>query len=218
MNPLRRLTEGPAIALTSSLICVALCLGLGISANVFSSNSNRAASQIATNWFPSVRAIGQIRDAAYELRRVEARVVLAERGCDGISCDAPLMKARQAMSRAESTYEPLVSEPDEHLLYQSYLHQKQDYFRSQDQVTQFAATRQPTAVRFLTHSQFAFDEMIETLSRLSDLNVREGAKSKAQVEEQHERTMLALNALTALLLACGGLLLFHLVRLSTRRR
>lgn len=210
-----RMNEGPKISVIATLVGLAACLCIGILANVFSVNSHRANIAIATNWFPSVEAIGKIRMATYQVRRAEVRAVMEKSNCGSGSCESLLISSRNQLNDAESAYMPLISEPDEALLYKSYQLQKYDYLISQDRVIQAIDRKEAAEVKFITNSQTMFDQMLETLNKISDLNSKAGALAKVEADKQHSNLQLALNSLTIVLLLCAGIMLYSLFKFST---
>lgn len=91
---------------------------------------NGSTKEIATDWLPSTRSLGEIDAALNEYRRAEIQHVLAVDPAGVEDNDKRLQTARKRIDDALAAYEPLVSSPDERALFDDLKHMASAHYAS----------------------------------------------------------------------------------------
>ncbi|TAK94488.1 MAG: methyl-accepting chemotaxis protein [Aquabacterium sp.] len=106
---------------------VLLNLSVGGFALLQMSNINANTEDIATNWLPSVKVLGELLDALAENRRAESQHILADDEHDHVVQDERMAKAQKAVSELLARYEPMISSPEERKLADQIKQQAKTY-------------------------------------------------------------------------------------------
>ncbi|QHI96729.1 HAMP domain-containing protein [Xylophilus rhododendri] len=139
-----------------------------------------ASEAIATNWLPSVQAIGDMRVAANRARRTESEVFLPATAEVGERFRAELASRMEAFAQSEKVYVPMITPGEEARLYAAFKDKQDRYVQTQKKLLAMPATdRDAMAAAFLGESEKSFDDMTATLGELAVLN-RKGADAAEQ--------------------------------------
>ena len=119
MNWSRNLKIGTKLALGFGSLAI-LMIVLGIFSIVQMSNVNASTVDIATNWLPSVKVLGEIRFITASSRRLELRDLLHtdKNALEGDEAD--IKKQEALLADAEKRYEATISSPEERKLYDDF--------------------------------------------------------------------------------------------------
>ncbi|MET3691032.1 methyl-accepting chemotaxis protein [Methylobacterium goesingense] len=157
---------------------------------------NNGAVDIATNWLPSVRALGDIKYHASRLRLLESRYVIGrEAPADLAKVEAERVRALDAAMRV---YEPLVSSDEERRL----------WTRINETFAQYAGLRQnliaarragdmPAVQEVFDRSRPVFDGLIRLVEEDAEMNGVGAGASQATAKASYEA------AIWTTLLVCG---------------
>src|SRR5689334_11638529 len=95
--------------------------GLGLLAVRSMQSINTSTVYIATNWLPSVRVLGALR-ADINLYRLTLRAHVMALSADGkAAVDKRMASMLDAVKKDIKTYQPLISNPDERRLHESWV-------------------------------------------------------------------------------------------------
>ncbi|MCK2053925.1 methyl-accepting chemotaxis protein [Methylobacterium sp. 37f] len=196
------------LSLKSTLIAIlsVMMLGLGAQgwfavANIRTVNSGVV--DIAANWLPSVRALGEFKYSLTRLRLLDARYM------HGKETPAELLQVeatrRQAVATAMRTYETLISSPEEKALWTDIVG---TFARYEDLRRGFPALLRsgdiPSAESLFARSRTVFDQLITTVDRDADLNNQGALAAQATAERTYA------TAIWMTLVVCGGSVLLGL--------
>jgi len=109
---------------------VALAVILGIFSVTQLSRVNDSTVDIATNWLPSVRVVGQLHSSVGRQRRLVAFHVMSTTKEDMAKYERDLSEENATIAKLNSEYEPLISSPEERQLFQDYRKAWQSYLES----------------------------------------------------------------------------------------
>ncbi|NEU10723.1 HAMP domain-containing protein [Methylobacterium sp. BTF04] len=159
-------------SLKSTLITL-LCLlmgGLGLQGWLAVSSLksvNGSTLDIATNWLPSVRALGDVKYALTRLRIVDSRYMV---GIDSLAELKTVEAARaQALEAAIATYVPLISSPEEQALWTGAVQHLADYDRSRKELIAASGDKSRMAAIF-DRSRGQFNAALEIIEKDVALN------------------------------------------------
>ncbi|MCJ2078392.1 methyl-accepting chemotaxis protein [Methylobacterium sp. E-016] len=161
---------------------------------------NASATEIATNWLPSVRWIGELKYATARLRLVDARYVLAAE--PPAELDAVGATRLAAIAKAVTSYEPLISSPEEAALWDGFKGQWAAYLDLRSQLV--AAARDGDRARMVAafdRSRMPLDAALKVLDADSALNDRGGDAASADAALSYD------SALRLTVAVCAGALL-----------
>ncbi len=137
------------------------------------SKLNASTTDIATNWLPSVRALGQIANDTADLRRVELRRLLVT---DKDSVNKSLADSdsyMRSLQKDEKTYEALISSDEERRIYDRFREAVDKYVSLHKQVFDLSGEekKRSEAVNLaMTESVKAYDSADLELQQDIDLN------------------------------------------------
>jgi methyl-accepting chemotaxis protein len=119
MRWFRNLKIGKKLSLGFGLILV-ITAGLGIFAIREVSKVNASTVDLATNWLPSVRVLGDLRFIVSSERRAEL-ILLMSTDKDEIAKDESIMKTQMdSFITTEQQYEPMIRSPEERDFYNAF--------------------------------------------------------------------------------------------------
>ncbi|MDY7578222.1 methyl-accepting chemotaxis protein [Herbaspirillum sp. RTI4] len=99
------------------LVVVAFAVGVGIFALSELNNVNRAATDISSNWLPSIRTLSDIKLSLSRIRSAEFQHITASKPEQIQSIDADLLGLNAALIEQQKRYAIDISEPEEKALY-----------------------------------------------------------------------------------------------------
>ena len=210
MNALRKLHIGARLATAFGGLLLLLCLVAGFGA-VQLRQINANLVEVNTNWLPSVRILGVIREHFGEVRRLSLRHVIETHPTKKKSAQVEhdeLIAVKIPAAFAE--YEPMVASGEEAELFKSikalwvaYLEQdKQLIALSNQGDAAFLEARDLTAGA----SAMAFSEVIKVLAKDIELN-SSGAEAATKASAEAYRQALTLDAALVVVAMLGGLAL-----------
>ncbi|MDY0743007.1 methyl-accepting chemotaxis protein [Paucibacter sp. R3-3] len=218
MTVLTRLKIGPRLLLGfASVLALALLVG------VFSINRigkvNDATTDMATNWLPATRALGEYQGVLSAMRRAEARFVMSsepEKYQSQVTRVQDLkLKAQAAWKRYAAT-----DANDEERRFRVAIEAAQgDYFANVDRLMalQHSDAGFDTAGRAQYDKGLApFNIIIDTLAQDVDLQTKGGDVAYQASQSAFEQTRWAVIVLLVVALALGGALALLITRSITR--
>jgi len=146
---------------------------LGVLAIVQMGQINDDTRDVATNWLPSVQALGDMRATANRLRASEIGMVLSPDPAEKARLSKDATAVAAMLGELEQRYAPLVT-PAETAAFEEFKTHRAAYLRIQAQLQELVAqgeSRQADAGQLLYQgSQQAFVGMAETIGKLSKIN------------------------------------------------
>ncbi|MDA8454047.1 methyl-accepting chemotaxis protein [Acidovorax sp. GBBC 3334] len=220
MHILRQIKIGPRLALGFGALLLLLLL-LGAFGLFQLRNLNHHASELGTNWLPSVRSVGDIRAIMNDGRRASLRRVVD-----------PSPRVRQELldrlkaafetrlPAALAIYEPKISSPQEKQLYQTFRSRLDDYRASESRLIALSDAAESagadTRAQAAAASAKAFSDATEVLSQLIQLNEEGGTQAAAAASAGYERALVVFIAVIAASVLSGLGLAVVVTRSITR--
>ncbi len=130
MTFFRNLRIGKKLGIGFGLV-LTLMAALGVFSLLQLSKMQRAASDLGTNWLPSVQNISAVRLDAASIRRSELNHILST---DQTDAEASISAALAKMDEDEKKYEPEISSNEERALYQGFRTKWDNYLAVQKRV------------------------------------------------------------------------------------
>ncbi|WCS28925.1 methyl-accepting chemotaxis protein (plasmid) [Methylobacterium sp. NMS14P] len=175
--------------------------------------------EVATNWLPSVVALGAVREAASEVRIKQLRLLsLSDTPAHLSSNEANLAATHDKLAQARKIYEPQIASSEERAVYEAFAAAWSQFQRvdaemrrlmeAGQQAAALAAMSGPDAVKL-------YDEARADLAHDITLN-EEGARkdANAAMAEADAATMAAYVAVALAVLAACGAAVIGLLRIS----
>ena len=171
------------------LAVVLLTTVLGVIALVQMSRINSNAEEIATNLLPSVEKTGDLRVLYNRMRRSEAGMVTSRSIVEVKAFSEQVDLRAKDITALETTYEPLITTPEEREVFAAYKQRKAEYAVLQAKLVEIAngvdfttaetleLTGDALAMVYAGESETAFVAVAETLGQMQKLNADNALKA-----------------------------------------
>ncbi|MDD0814458.1 methyl-accepting chemotaxis protein [Curvibacter sp. HBC28] len=178
----------------SFLLLVLATVLIGGVALVQLSRINANTQDIATNWLPSVKVLGDMRISLNRLRRSEGRMASAASPLDLETQTKAAADTKVLFLKQEGVYAPMVTAGRETELFNQYKSQRDAFFASQTRLLNFANSGNMAATLqyYEGESEASFLSLVDAIEKLAQLN-EEGAKEasiSAEASFTSSRTLL----------------------------
>ena len=120
------------ISVVAFLLVAQAGMGLLSVHNMRSMNANTV--DIATNWLPSVRVLGELRSGVITYRNVIREHMLAQTLEEKLASEKTLATVIETNNKLRQTYEPMISAPEERALYEQWGKLWTDYQKGTEEV------------------------------------------------------------------------------------
>jgi methyl-accepting chemotaxis protein len=191
--------------------------GMGLLAvkNMRSINANTV--DIATNWLPSVRVLGDLRAGVITYRNVIREHMLAETLDEKLAAEKTLATIAESNKKILATYEPLITAAEERALYNEWSRLWDDYKKGTDEVmalSRKAAGQTPHEAHELntkTVNKIALSAD-EILKKDIDINNAGAEKATADAADSYSSALMMLAVILGAAVIGGIGVSFYLVR------
>jgi methyl-accepting chemotaxis protein len=175
---------------------------------------NASTEEIATNWLPSVKVVGNLRATANVIRRAESDHLLSSTEAERAGVETRMTEAKATLTKQQSIYEPLISSPTEHALYDDYKKALQAYLGVQDRLFKSSRDGEADAAKALYRgeSQQTFGVVVERLTQLVDLNDQGSVQSAATAAQVYQSSRWVLLGLLLAAMLVSALLAVLILR------
>ncbi len=210
------------LSIRAKIMTVVACLlfatiGMGLLAakNMRSINANTL--DIATNWLPSVRVLGDLRAGVITYRNVIREHMLAESLDEKLAAEKILAGVVESNTRIRATYEPLISSAEERALYTDWSRLWDEYKKGTQEVmvlSRKAAGQVSREAHELNSSTvnkigIAADEV---LKKAIDLNNNGAGNATAEAADSYSSALMMLAVLLSLAIIAGIGISFYMIR------
>ena len=120
------------IAVVAFLLVAMTGMGLLAVKNMRAINANTV--DIATNWMPSVRVLGDLRAGVITYRNVIREHMLAETLEEKQASEKTLATVVESNTKIRATYEAMITSPEERALYNQWVEDWDDYKKGTEEV------------------------------------------------------------------------------------
>jgi methyl-accepting chemotaxis protein len=171
MKWFQNLKIGKKLAVGFGMVLV-LMVALGIVSLSRMSKLNGSTVDIATNWLPSVRILGEMASDVADVRRLELRHILSTDKSSMDKSEADMEEHVRELTKDEKAYEKLISSDEERHIYETYHNAIDKYFSIRAQVLDLSRQNKKSEASnlALTDGLKAYDSTDLALQRDIDLN------------------------------------------------
>ena len=199
-----------------TLLLVALT-GMGLLAVMKMRAINDNTVQIATNWLPSVRVLGELRADVINYRNVLREHMLSETLEEKLAVEKRLAGVLESNTQIRHAYEPMISSPEERAIYEEWAKNWEEYRKGSEQVLELsrkAAGRAALEAHALNKStvnklSMAADEI---LKRDIELNNKGADVETRAAADTYASAFLMLAAILGVAILLGAGVSFYVVR------
>ncbi len=219
MSPTSRMTLASRLGLAFATLIV-LTVAIAGFALTRLAGVNAAAQDIAGNWLPSIKVLGEIRTTANQLRRAEADHLLSAHASELADIERRVGELRATMGAKMKAYEPLISSPQERAAYEEFARSRASWIATRERL--FALSRSGPAgaeearALFRGASRDEFNAMAEQIGRLVDINDQGSQAAATGSQAAYASAKAWMAAMTLLAAAVSVALAVLLVRSVTR--
>ncbi len=171
-----------------------LVIGLGLFAIQRLGDVNRASEEIRDHWLQNARILGDLNNYMSDYRTAEATRLLSSTALELAAGEKELSELAATVARNQAAYAAVEQDQEDRALYQEFARRWSAYQDIAVRVIALArAGRTAEAVSmYLTESRRAFDLATDSLTTLTDRNVREAgaASARAATTYQHSRELI----------------------------
>jgi methyl-accepting chemotaxis protein len=212
---LARFSIRAKITAVIALLIVALA-GMGLLAIKSMRDMNANTVEIATNWLPSIRVLGELRAGTVEYRNVLREHLLAETPEQKQAVEKNLAAVVESNNKIRASYEPMIASPEERALADAWGKSWESYKNAAQEVMALSrkaagqAPREAHEFNMKTANKLAL-EADEILNKDIELNDKGAAKEiKAAAETYNSAFMMVVVILGAAVLI-GGVVGFYTI-------
>jgi len=189
--------------LSTKLICslavlIALLLGLGIFSINRMAKINSETNELATNWLPTIKTVGELNDLINKVRRTELLHIVTTNEEAMRQLEQDMLQLVDSVSKKMAEYEPLISEPEERENYPKFKTQWEKYLDLHRQIEAFSKKNDNAAAANLAagESSTVFKAASALLAKIVAVNDRGGhASATSALEAYHAGRMFIIIAL-----------------------
>ncbi|MBL0727257.1 MCP four helix bundle domain-containing protein [Piscinibacter sp. HJYY11] len=177
---------------------------------------NSSTEDIATNWLPSIKVLGEVRTFANQMRRVEADHVMAVDAAEMAAMEKRIDELKASLNDAMARYEPMISSDEERSLYSVFRREKEAYLTIQAKLIEVSRggekTADQTKAMFRGASRAAFNAMTGEVGKLVELNSKGSEASAAEAKATYQAAIVWASVLILLAVVTAAVLGFVIVR------
>ena len=191
--------------------------GMGLLAVMKMRTMNANTVDIATNWMPSIKAIGDLRAAVITYRNVVRQHMLAEALDDKLAVEKTAATVTEALAKTRNRYEPMISSPEERALYSQWSKLWEDYKKGTEEVM---ALSRKEAGKFPREAQELNSKTVnkiglqadEVLNKDIELNTKGGEQAAHDAADSYAFALMLVLVIFGIAIVVGSGLSFYLVR------
>jgi methyl-accepting chemotaxis protein len=191
--------------------------GMGLLAVTNMRSLNASTVDIATNWMPSVRVLGELRAGVITYRNVVREHMLAETLDEKLAAEKTLATVVESNTKIRQTYEPLITSPEERALYAEWSRLWDEYKQGTQEVmalSRKAAGQIPHEAHVLntqTVNKIGL-QADEVLKKDIDLNNSGAEKATASAADNYSAALMFVAIILGAAVVAGVAVSFYLVR------
>jgi methyl-accepting chemotaxis protein len=159
-------------------ILVAVMVMMGLTALSQLKALDASTQQIATNNLPSVQLAATIRDLVNEMRRAEARHVMAITDQDKDAQEARINNARKKLAELEATAAKVFDSPEEAIAFKAFQKNRDEWYATWEQLRSISrkgpSDYDEAQKLYTTASSKAFNAAFGEAQKLGDINEKAG--------------------------------------------
>ncbi|MDQ7249292.1 methyl-accepting chemotaxis protein [Dongia sedimenti] len=175
---------------------------------------NQASTDMAVNWMPSIKTVGQL-DVAIGDFRIEEEMHVLQTDDEGMAAQEKAMaEIKDRIAGIRKVYEPLISSDDERTTYDAFSKLWDEYLGINKDVLAFSRGNENDKARDLLNakSRELFEQAGERIARLASINQAGGEDASANGDALYSSSRIFIIGLVAVSLALAGSLAYLIVR------
>ena len=196
-----------------------LTLAVGSVAIVELSRINANTEEIATNWLPSVRVLGELRVATNRFRREQGELLLATDDTEVRTVNLRLDAAQNRIAEEQAVYEPLISSPEEKEAYDQYRQHLATFMANHAKLKALAAAGARNQEEARTQIRGAltsnYSSLAADLDQLVKMNDQGASAAYSAAQATYARGRLLMICLLTAATALAALLAVLITRTTT---
>jgi len=179
---------------------------------------NNSATELGTNWMPSVKAAMGIKERVSRIRSQEAQMVFAENPEEIDKYVGRIKEAVTGLKESEAAYSALISEPEEKAVYSEYTQKAAEYLQITDKMIALKkADNSPDAVALMRGDSSKINtKMRELVDKMVQINSDGGIKAYQSGISVYEHSRMLIIILLAASLGIGLFLAFSIAGIVSR--
>jgi methyl-accepting chemotaxis protein len=185
-------------------ILVVLLIGQAWTALSRAAAINANAEDIATNWLPATKSLGEVKYWATRIRVVGARLLMTTDASERRTAETQLIQYQADLDKAAKLYEPTIASAEERALWNSFLERWKLYNAEQERILRIAATDPAKAVsEFNGVGNAAFGEAQNAIAADVTLNEKGAAQAVSDARDSYALAKLVTFSVAAVALLIG---------------
>ena len=201
----------------ATIVVMTMALGIFAWSQLGAINNNVV--DLASNWLPSIRVLGEIQDTLGQIRRAEGQHVIATAAEDKKAQEERTRKLVQLLGEQEKRYEAMLT-PPEKPIYADYQQHRQAYLVSSEKLAALSALGEEklpdTRVYFNGEARSTMQATFADVQKLAELNLKGADDSFRRSQERYAQTLVWVAAAVALSLVLAVVLGLLLTRAIVR--
>ena len=152
---------------------------------------NKISADIAEQWLPNTRALGDLNNYTSDFRAAEATMLLAPDATESARIDREMIDLDRQISQAQVSYEAIAHNGEERALYSQFRERWNDYRKLVNQLLERTRSgRKGEAVTmYMTTSSTAYNAASDILGQLTKYEVEEAFTASSQVAVAYRQAM-----------------------------
>jgi methyl-accepting chemotaxis protein len=207
----------PKLLLSFAAVLV-MTVVLGLTAIQKLSVVHEDTTELATNWLPSINAVGQIDGVVNDIRTTSLTHVLSSDDAAKALLDDKLKALTAQLAALDATYTKLISSPQEKAEHDTFLAEWAKYQAVQQHMLQMSQIGEVQQAQEISVKQGAeqFDKASGSLQKLIDLNIKGAHDSNTNADEVHQAAVVVILVSMAVAVGLGFALALVMARAITR--
>ena len=201
------------------VVLVAMTVGLGVLALDKVASVNANVEDIATNWLPTIKVLGEMQNSMNELRRAQASHVMSNEASKKTTQEQRMTGLKERFAKQQTLYESMITPQEKETYVQLQQHRDTLYTTSNTLVqksNEGTSGKAETEAYYNGDSRTALQSVIDDIAKLLEINVKGADDSfkASQASYAQTRTLIiSVLAGVALLASILGVWVTRLITL-----
>ena len=172
-----------------------LIIVLGMFSTARLRDFNNVSADIADQWLPTTRVLGDLNNFTSDFRASEGSDLLSSNPSEIAAIEMEMVELDRSISQAQYSYEHLRHDPDEAGLYAQFRESWHDYRDIVNRVLELSRRdRKAEAIAvYMTNSRWAYNEASDALGQLTKQSVGKAQDASARVAVAYQQASLLIN-------------------------
>ncbi|MFA9216934.1 MAG: methyl-accepting chemotaxis protein [Sphingomonadaceae bacterium] len=205
------------LLLSFSMLLV-LCLGLGLFSVFELGKVNRTATDLGTNWMPSVQALLQMKYDVARHRSQEVQHILSTTDAEMATYEKKIEAAAKDLKQHRADFEALITEPGERTEYAEFSRLWPLYLTESSKLLALSRQNLNEEAKMLLRGESlkTYTAMVASMEKLAKLNIDGGEQARLVGDQVYDSARWWILAIVVACIAIGGAQAFWIARLIAR--